>query len=480
MPYSHVKLLYVDDDADDYLLLDSQLKRIKDRWYTLHRAASLEEAEELLKESFDLVFVDYRLGKDNGIDLLRLIKRHSPFIPVIMLTGMENSEIDNIALTEGASDYLVKGGFTPHDLERSIRYSLRDARSMKAMETSSRRFRNIFERSADPIILIDQGTTIISANPSFCKLFNYIPAIEEREMPTLSLFLADASSAKWIKHEVQSGKELTDFQVNMVKGPGNHIKTLINIVKHDEEAGVFQAMIKDLTSLKEKEEEEQLFRKFSSTGRIARILAHEIKNPLTNITLSTDQIRFEFEQQQQHDQLYFVDVIERNLKRINELLTQLLNSTKFTELQLAEDNLNDIVLEVLAQAKDSLELAQVTVQTQLSNEDTAIRMDADKVRIAIFNLVVNAIDAMPKGSGVLFISTSVEKDRMVLEITDNGSGITNEQMEKLFEPFYTSKHAGTGLGLTNAQNIMMSHQGLLKVKSTPGAGSSFFMIFNRS
>ena len=476
MPLAEINILYVDDDMDDVFLLRSILSKLRKK-YILDNASTYEEAISKIDNPYDIFLVDYRLGKTNGLDLLKKIKSVRRFAPVIILTGMEDVELDNTAFAEGASDYLIKGNFSPEELERAIRYAIRDARSIEATETNAKRFRIIFERSADPIALINKKGYIINSNPVFNKVFNY--EYNNTDEVKFTSFVADTESINKIEAALEQDVDLTDLEMNLYKEAPKTLNAMVNLVLHDADSGVYQVMIKDLTTLREKEEEIRS-RKFQATGRIARILAHEIKNPLTNITLSAEQIRSELPDEVIHESGELIEVIERNTKRINELITQLLNATKFSELTLAPTDLKELVEDVLQQAADSLRLKQIKLINKNNLQNVILELDSEKIKIALFNLVVNAIDVMEQGKGILTINTYENDEKYFIEIRDNGPGMSKEQMERLFEPFFSNKLNGTGLGLTNTQNIMLNHGGKVKVKSLPGKGTSFFMIFNKN
>lgn len=477
MPLAEINILYVDDDMDDVFLLRSILPKLRKK-YILESASSYEEALSKIDNPYDIFLVDYRLGNINGLELLKKIKSVKKFAPVIILTGMEDAELDNTAFAEGASDYLIKGNFSPTELERAIRYAIRDARSIEATETNAKRFRIIFERSADPIALINKTGIIIDSNPVFNKVFNY--EYSDTDEVNFTSLVADPEDIKKIEIALEHDVDLTDLEMNLYKDAPKTLNAMVNIVLHDADSGVYQVMIKDLTTLREKEEEEIRSRKFQATGRIARILAHEIKNPLTNITLSAEQIRCELPEEVMSESGELIEVIERNTKRINELITQLLNATKFSELTLAPTDLNQLVEEVLKQAADSLKLKQIQLVNKNKLQNAILQLDSDKIKIALFNLIVNAIDVMEQGKGILIINTYENEEKYFIEIKDNGPGMTKEQMERLFEPFFSNKLNGTGLGLTNTQNIMLNHGGKVKVKSLPDKGTSFYMIFNKN
>jgi PAS domain S-box-containing protein len=477
MPKENIHILYVDDDEDDFLLLRMQMAKLTSRNYVVERASSFEEALEKYTGNYDIVLLDYRLGKEDGLELLRIIKERRKFLPVIMLTGMEDAVVDSEALRFGASDYLVKGAFKPHELERAIRYAVMAAQSLQDLEVNSNRFRMLFQKSADPIIIINKNGDILSWNPSFENLFPMPERADNGEAMNITDLMVEQDSICTIRKALEQGNELGDFEAQMHRSGSKPVNVMLNMILHDVESGNYQIMIKDITSVKEKEIEAQTTRKFASTGRIARVLAHEIKNPLTNISLSVDQLKFELPDPVMKDTGDLLDMIERNSKRINELINQLLDATRYTELKRVPYPINQLVEETLEQARDTIILKEIEVVKDLDKDERMVEMDVDKIKIVLFNLIINAIEAMEGKKGVLTLRTTIDNKRTCIEVADNGTGLTPEQLDKIFEPFYTSKPQGTGLGLTNAQGIMISHQGLLKVKSKAGVGTSFYMVF---
>ena len=217
--------------------------------------------------------------------------------------------------------------------------------------------------------------------------------------------------------------------------------------------------------------------KFAATGRIARAIAHEVRNPLTNINLSVDQLRTE-EESDQEERNVFYDMISRNSHRINVLITELLNSTKFIELTAEAVSVNDLLEEALELAKDRVMLNNIKVIRNYDRNICKISVDTEKIKIAFLNIIVNAIEAMEPGKGVLTILTYDEHNKCMIEIKDNGVGMDSETLNKLFEPYYSGKPKGTGLGLTNTENIILSHKGNINVESEPGKGTRFIVSFN--
>lgn len=213
--------------------------------------------------------------------------------------------------------------------------------------------------------------------------------------------------------------------------------------------------------------------KFAATGRIARTIAHEVRNPLTNIELASSQLKTDINASDE-GLLYFFDVIERNTARINRLISDLLHSTKFSELNLVSIPLGKLLDETLAMAKDRIELQQVIVEKRYEC-NSEIHVDPDKIKIAFLNIIINALEAMEQGKGVLKIDTSGNNKNCVIKITDNGHGMDETALTKLFEPYFTSKANGNGLGLANTQNIIFNHKGSISVNSEISKGSIFII-----
>ena len=217
--------------------------------------------------------------------------------------------------------------------------------------------------------------------------------------------------------------------------------------------------------------------KLAATGRIARTIAHEVRNPLTNINLSVDQLKSDSWRETAAVRP-MLDLISRNSERINALITALLNSTKFTELVFQRVSVNWLLDETLKLAEDRISLKNIQVIKNYDDRLKEILVDAERIKIAFLNIIVNAMEAMEADKGVLRLQTGSEGGKCLVIISDNGTGMDKESLVRLFEPYFTNKSNGTGLGLTNTQNIIMNHQGYIRAESEPGKGSSFIITLN--
>ncbi|MEO5563199.1 MAG: CHASE3 domain-containing protein [Chitinophagaceae bacterium] len=224
-------------------------------------------------------------------------------------------------------------------------------------------------------------------------------------------------------------------------------------------------------------EEFKSLEKFTATGRIARTIAHEVRNPLTNISLAAEQL-LESNVSGTKENTVLLEMISRNAGRINQLVSELLNATRFAHLDFQKTDVKQLLEETLEMAKDRIDLNHVQVEKNYSDESIFVLLDAEKIKFAMLNIIVNAIEAMEKDLGVLMIRTKKQRDKCVIEVRDNGKGMTDDVLQNLFEPYFTGKMKGNGLGLTNTQNIIFNHKGRIKVYSKPGQGATFLVFLN--
>lgn len=255
--------------------------------------------------------------------------------------------------------------------------------------------------------------------------------------------------------------------------------------KADEKAKSYraelEAKVDELKQLNIELEELRSIEKFAATGRIARTMAHEVRNPLTNISLATEQLKEATAQNEESTVL--LTMISRNANRINDLVSDLLNSTRFQQLDFEKVSINQLIEETLELANDRVELNHIKVEKQYARDLGEISADKEKMKVAILNIIVNAIEAMEKNSGmekegILLLKIFRENDKCLLEIRDNGIGMDDDTLQKIFEPYFTKKNKGNGLGLTAVQNIILNHKGTIKVSSKPSEGTSFIIMFN--
>jgi signal transduction histidine kinase len=234
-------------------------------------------------------------------------------------------------------------------------------------------------------------------------------------------------------------------------------------------------IIHDITKIKKAEMANLQAEKLAANERLIRMLAHEIRNPLNNIILSIDQLmpleRDELEKN-------FMDIIQRNSLRINNIITELLNLAKPSELVLVEHSLQEIMDESLSRTMDRIKLQNIHVKKHYSSNPIILKADKEKLIIAFTNIIINAIEAMST-NGLLNISITESDDGYEVCIKDNGKGFPKEYLSRLFEPFFTMKKNGMGLGLTVSYSILQSHNAKIRAQSKENAGTEFQISFKK-
>lgn len=463
-----IRLLIVEDDEDDYFLLVSSLKNTSfDK--TIVWAESFSKAKEILRQqAIDLVIVDYRLGIHTGIELVSYINETYPFTPTILMTGLQAQAIDEQALKLGVSDYLVKGQYTAEDIDRSIRYAVEKSNVLKSLKESENKFKNLFENSVEYIFIVDSDLNVIDANKAALKLFEY-----ESKEQILGENITDCFHPKIFESDRYSNPS---SEIELILPEQNKkCHCILNLSGVDAEKKSYQLVLHDITERKLNEQKEKLLEKQTLTGKVARVIAHEIKNPLTNIHLSLAELRMILSDENSDEKPDdFLDIIDRNSKRINILIEDLLNATRFDTINLGDFYVHDIILEALEHVVDRAKLKEIKIEKDIQ-ENVLIKGDKEKLSIALLNILVNAIEAINAENGKLNIRAAAGKEHVSITITDNGKGISQQDLNKLFEPFFTSKHGGTGLGLTATHTIISKHDGNIKVSSELNKGTSFFI-----
>lgn len=472
-----VRILIIDDDEDDFILTSTFIQSIEDRKFDIQWCYNYKEAlQHIGRKGFDIYFVDYRLGAKTGIDLLREACENFCEEPIILLTGKGNSAIDKQAMEMGAVDYLVKSDLTTEKLERCIRYSLERAATMKALKANERKYRNIFEKSKEAVFTTNASLVFKDVNEAMSNLTGY----EKQQLLQMNLYQLVESEAtrNVIGEKLKGDGEVHDLEVEIfnMKAKKRYCILYLSVETDSHNDRYVQGILHDITNQKKTERATLLAEKLAATGRLVRTLAHEVRNPLSNIHMSLEQLTTSTKEE---DRIY-LDIIERNGKRINDLITELLTSSKPTEMSFARITLQIVLDETIAVALDRITLKQIKLKVNYPKVACHINGDKEKLKIAFLNIIINAIEAINHNHGELIITVICMEENYAVEISDNGCGIPPDNLSKLFEPYFTSKRNGIGLGLASTLNIIQAHKATVEVKSKVGTGTTFIVTFNQA
>jgi len=218
-----------------------------------------------------------------------------------------------------------------------------------------------------------------------------------------------------------------------------------------------------------------LRREVTEIAKLAGGLAHEIRNPLSTLNLNLQLLAEDFRHPatpREERALRKIDVLQGECVRLEKLLTDFLSFVRQTGLRLEAVSLNDVMKAVADLFGPQADRHGVVIRSSPAAGLPDCLIDPDNFKQAVVNLVVNALQAMPEG-GDLILGTAREGDAVRLDITDTGGGMDAEALAGAFEPGFSTKPGGSGLGLPTARKIVRAHGGTLQVQSDPGQGTRF-------
>jgi PAS domain S-box-containing protein len=469
-----VRVLIVDDEEDDFILTSEQIKDIKSRKFNIEWCSNYKSAvERIAKAEHDIYFIDYRLGIKTGIDLLREPLVQQCQEPIILLTGQGNQAIDLQAMQLGAVDYLIKSELNAEKLERCIRYSLERAATLKASRASERKYRNIFEKTRDVIFVADEKLNFININEAALDLLGY----SQQDLLSRSLYdlMTEEVDRELLATKLRTEGKVDDFQFEFINGNQLHKIVLISASSETDMQGhpYIQGIIHDITLLKRAEEITLQAEKLESKSMVIRTLAHEIRNPLNNINVSIEQIKAMVSE----DDLELLNIVQRGVRRIDDLINQLMDSSRYFKMKFTVMPIQTVLDKALKEAMDRIVLKKIKLEVDYSPAPASVLVDQEKIKIAFLNIILNAIEAMEEGKGVLRVEVKSRPNVHEVIISDNGCGMSEEVSARLFEPYFTAKPNGVGLGLSSAFAIIQSHKSTIEVASKVNEGTVFTISF---
>lgn len=268
----------------------------------------------------------------------------------------------------------------------------------------------------------------------------------------------NSGESLFVKDDIFWRKDGTSFPVEYtikpMKEKGKHIGTVITF--------------RDMTEQKQTEAMLQQWEKLSMVGQMAASIAHEIRNPMTSLKGFIKLMR----STQDFKERYF-KIIDDEFDRVESIITEMLMFSKPQSSYYEHKDINELILQVTMLMEPQAIIKNISIVTELEPSPVLIYCIENQLKQVFINLIKNAIESMENG-GIIHISATPEKDNVVIQVKDEGSGISDDVLSKLGEPFYSTKDKGTGLGIMVTNNIIKNnHDGSIKVESTINKGSTF-------
>jgi len=205
-------------------------------------------------------------------------------------------------------------------------------------------------------------------------------------------------------------------------------------------------------------------------------LAHEIRNPLCTINLALEMLNMVELVEEKRE---YLSMIMRGSWRVNDLVTKMLTPDLAKEINTEFYSLHQLLEEVLARVRDRMVLKNISVTREYTATECRVLLDPEKVKIALTNIVINAIEAMSSGTGELRLVTRSTDEENSIEIHDTGIGISRSDLKRIFEPYFSNKPGGMGIGLSAALDILRANHTRVNVRSEKGVGTCFVLSFDR-
>ena len=351
-----------------------------------------------------------------------------------------------------------------------INYTLgRLARAYRLSADSRDQLRSILDSIVSGVLVVGQDGAVRTVNNSFLKLTGYQG--EEPVGRNYEELLGQTGLIEAVAERLAtpSAEDRYFGRVEMASG------RLFDVFASPLElAGQSQGLILifvDMTQIERVQRELRRNRALSAVGQMTAQIAHEIKNPLGSIGFATELMKRRASGLSEDD-LETISVIERNVKHLKSIAAELLEFSRPKVLNRSEVQLNVLLDDLLPLVSDRLESKSIVVDRRYSEELQPGHYDESELRKLFLNLVINAIDASDPGSPIELATYRDGSGMVKVDVVDHGGGMDAETRRRLFEPFYTTKSTGTGLGMAIAKQIAELHRGDLSVASELGRGTT--------
>ncbi|RPH86174.1 MAG: hypothetical protein EHM66_04740, partial [Deltaproteobacteria bacterium] len=236
-------------------------------------------------------------------------------------------------------------------------------------------------------------------------------------------------------------------------------------------------LARNVTAIRQMKQEVARSRHLNAIGSLAAGVAHEIRNPLSSIKGFAVYFKQRLAGNTEDEQT--ADIMIAETERLNRVISQLIEFARPLELKKEQMNLADLVRQTIRLVNAEAGKNAVEIDVKADEDLPLVDIDPDKIKQVLLNIFLNALSAMPDG-GRLSVEMAAQKDFMDVTVSDTGSGIKEEDLPRIYDPYFTSKPAGTGLGLAVVQKIMDAHGGIIQMGSRAGVGTKVTLRFSLS
>ncbi len=489
--------LIVEDSEDDAHLLLSELRRggYRVRFERVENAEQMSEA--LAREKFDIVFADYAMPQFDAPHALEVLKQSGKDIPFIIISGTVSEDVAVSAMKAGANDYLLKNNLKR--LLPAVARELREARQRdahrkadEALRVSDAQYQILFDSNPQPMWVYEIKTLrFLAVNEAAIRHYGY--SRSEFMSMTIKAIRTQDTVPSLPDQQLQERKALSHSNVcKHRKKDGTVIDVEITsngIIFSGKQAQLVLALdvteiLRSRKALQEKADElasmtQQLWHasKLATMGELAASVAHELNNPLATVSLRVETLIAQLGNDDPKQRP--LQIVMSEVERMANLVTNLLQFTRRHHQQVSTIDVRDEISRSIDLISYYLRNRKIEVVKNFDASLPSVHADRQQLRQVFLNLMTNAGDSMLEG-GVLTVRVDEQRETgtIVIEFSDTGQGISAGDLEKIWEPFFTSKPdgKGTGLGLPICSRIVEEHGGTITLNSELGKGTTVRVV----
>jgi signal transduction histidine kinase len=322
------------------------------------------------------------------------------------------------------------------------------------------------------VMVCDAQHRLVMAN-KFAERF--LPQTREHENDQIWTQIKDDNVRDFLCQTLVSGDrvEEKEFDVEFKDTQRLLSISVLPLVRNHQVSGSL-VYVEDITEKRGKEARLRRAENLASLTTLAAGVAHEIKNPLGSLSIHIQLIQKAVAGNQLSALDKYIAVVNEEIDRLNRIVVDFLFAVRPMDLELREGDINAVIAELVEFVRYELDEAGIGCVMDLGENMPPVDFDERFMKQALLNLIKNAIAAMGAG-GTLTVTTSFNDTEIQISVKDTGVGISEENLPKIFEPYFTTKPTGTGLGLTLVFKIIREHRGDLSVKSREGEGTNFII-----
>ncbi len=492
---ANIRVLLIEDNPDHVELIRDTLAETEKYKFDLECSERLSAGLEYLAQAkTDVVLLDLFLPDCTGIDSYISVHSQAPDVPVIVLSAHDDEKLAAQAVHAGAQDYLIKGQVDSRLLGRSICYAIERNRVLGELAEEKERLAVTIRSIGDGFISTDTEGSVVLLNEEAEKLtgWSHGEAIGEALHDVFNI--VDLKNHQRCQNPVEkilkNGRIVdNDRHIALIARDGTERVVADKGALIRDRDGKIQGVVLVFRDITEKQQiEKNLLRaqRFESIGVLAGGIAHDFNNILTAVLGNVSLAKTSLNPQ---DEAYsLLTEAEKATMRASDLTQQLLTFSKGGAPILSTTSIAELL-------KDSISFAlrgsKTTCEHKLSHNFWLVEIDEGQISQVINNLIINADQAMPEG-GVIKLecenisinsdcSLPLEAGKYIkITIKDNGPGIPDDHLDKIFDPYFTTKEKGSGLGLASTFSILKKHKGHISVGSVVGDGTTFYVYLPAS